>query len=223
MRKEIEQSVAHLKNHHKKELNPIVKKCLDIIVDEKNKRQIVPNASPRGLGFEVRPHQPTPHVQGVYQTWVEEIAFYTGEGYLDTRLSRLSQGFMGEECPTSSHTAGIWLRKHTENNIVRTRHLFFSYVTWQEEIKSMIEELELEYNSAFDGIVDTKKYLRDICLHISEPTSKPYTTYIEYQIMNILGSIGNTMGIENKALVAQNIQSFYTKDYAINNKNQWAA
>ena len=224
-KKAIDDMAMFLERHHEQELKPLVKKVLDILTNEDKKKQLIPNDSEegaRGFGFKVGDNEPTPHIKAIYNVWVAVHSFYTGRGNLNNRLGRFCQAFMGEDCETSKHRAGIWLRENTIHDEIRTKNLYCSRATWDEDIKPVIEELDLQYDTFLES-GDTKEYIKRVCASNGAHISDPYLSYIEYKIMNILGSIGNTMGIENKALVAQNIQSFYTKDYAINNKNQWAA
>ena len=211
-----------LEEKHSKDLDPILNYVLEHLTNPSNRYKIKINYTSRGMGYDLqRPHSENFIIRGdgelgMYVIFVDDIPFYTGEGYIWVRISRFVKAVLGEQRSDENHKAGEWINKHIDENKFNPSLLDRFYVAFipVTQIKKMYESVNLNfYSSLMDENFDTKEHIENISKIYKFNKYKPITYYFEKHIMNKIGSILNTNNQNLSDIKFINEKKFWEKGF----------
>ena len=189
-----------LAKHHGKVLSPIVNHVYQYLTDVENRYKLTLNHTDRGMGFDL--HEPFKKESftkgygelGVYQIFINDIPYYTGEGIMNNRISRFCKAVLGENRYDEGHKAGDYIYKNIQNGSFNKDILNTIYVSYLSinDFMPMYESTNLKFTDITGEYIDTKDHIKNLSIEQGFNKSKPMTYYIEKIIMNKIGSILNT-------------------------------
>tara|TARA_B100001778_G_scaffold156450_1_gene128625 strand:+ start:613 stop:1296 length:684 start_codon:yes stop_codon:yes gene_type:complete len=211
-----------LEIYHSDDLQPIVDHVLEHLTNPLSRHRIILNHTERGMGYELQPPNTKRYIVrgdgelGVYQIYIDDIPYYTGEGIINVRLGRFVKALLGEQREDENHKPGEYIYDSIQKGKLKPEILERFYVSFLEfsKIRAWYESIKLEHESPLEGTINTKQLIEQYSRQRKGfDMYKPMTYYIEKIVMNQLGSIMNTNNQIISDLKYTNEQRFRKKSF----------